>query len=1264
MENETRAVIEELLTKPSTVVPTLFVGIGGSGCKLIRRVADHLMRRPDYKERYETLTKFAFVDTNINDLEPNRAVASEVFLISDFEKSDYSALASGRGYLDPDPYFTQWVPQNYRFRAGDTAGAGQIRIESRLGCYYQMKHKDFVPKSRKLLESLKSHETGHRRLDSGELRIVVCYSIAGGTGSGAHLPIAYVLRDLGRQLGKPRMIGVAVLPSVFESKTRANKDGTFANGYAALKETEHLMKLGAPDSRFYPEDGILFHYDPSDTSKRKVHETPFEFVYLIDRPETMSVRSVEEAAGDGLYLQFYSPLFGEQCSDYDNYTQHQRFLVPHDFEGKGIQGFTSFYGSFGAAVLHVPEDGLMEYCTHAAAMQLMRSSFLGNIPAETLYTPIHANQDAFYEVALTDSGARPIQEAEFVKKTRDERGQLEDRLFQKRVRLLASCEFDKDERGRFAAVFRHGHPLGFRPNADGGLKGQEKAADWETKNFADQGLGYSIAHAVLLSIMRTPSGRATLLRRVDEHIEGEAGKLEHGLSSATVEQLRERAWSAKEDLLREGRKLLKFGSGQGTQRLLGLDDLQNLAFLGARMSPGVSLLEQRYAVLCLRDILQHAYPQAQRPAASDLPASSGEDQPLSKPKTLKGSEINEPWNALREELKGEVLRKLTREFEDGIERLRKDLNDRAMVYRALQQGYVEIEPRKRKYIEKLREEGDFSTNRYVLDSEALQMESGDRLWDFYFEDQIADMSDLSLANPVLAECIGDRVGALAKERTVASKVTEELYKDIHERIARVLRPVIVGDPHDTDASRHHGLTLEAALKLEVAYRALFLSSRDQLDPAERADGVRRIVIQYKAARKPVNLEDPIHRDYLEDKVRRVVKEKSELLCYLDPKHLQQGGVRPDNVFLAALSKDLEDGPVGKALRVASSGEVKFVTDEWENPKEVILYRAILNVPVYVFGRMEEMKGFYHRFKNLAKRSKVLHIDKNWEDSLPDLDPAGLEAQYRERFVREQIVDFATLLTFPIPSLGTSPIVWREGAYYLQSVREESLDPGHDLMEPGPVLLGDRLLTAIARVPEAFEAESVRFSPYRGILQATRRGYSPEILSKIVGLPAQWKRNAENLRNRFGARPEILQQEKIDDYRKASQRLYEALKNLLEDLRDQEAERQATEVANDTVLEIDGSVLTGQEASRLVRQSIQILVTFVESWENRDRIRRLPGSVGQLFQPIDEKKLQEQLNQMSTGLNGQKGDGQKAASSPSTPEQPQDKAPDQEKPAKA
>jgi hypothetical protein len=124
MADETELVVKGRLVSPSKVTPTLFVGLGGCGLKMVARVKKHLKARPDYEQRFRDLTKFVAVDTNIDDLQKVRDIMDEAILLSDFEKQDYARMANGEQFLEPDEYFTQWVPKDYRFRVGDVAGAG------------------------------------------------------------------------------------------------------------------------------------------------------------------------------------------------------------------------------------------------------------------------------------------------------------------------------------------------------------------------------------------------------------------------------------------------------------------------------------------------------------------------------------------------------------------------------------------------------------------------------------------------------------------------------------------------------------------------------------------------------------------------------------------------------------------------------------------------------------------------------------------------------------------------------------------------------------------------------------------------------------------------------------------------------------------------------------------------------------------------------------------------------------------------------------
>lgn len=1225
MSRNKQLVVDKLLTKPSAVSPMLFVGLGGCGCRIVSRVARHLRRRPDFDERYRELVKFALVDTNVNDLESYREIADETLLISDFEKEQYANLASGKLFLEEDPYFTQWIPQNYRFRAGDTAGAGQIRIESRLGLYYQMKHKDLVARFRKLLEGLKSHEHGHRRLDTSEIRIVLCYSIAGGTGSGSHLPLAYMLRDLARELGRAWLVGVAVLPAVFEDKTSVNKDGTFANGYAALKETEHLMRLGAPDSRFYPEDGIRFHYNPHDESRQVVRERPFEFVYVIDKPESFSVGEPVDAAADGLYLQFFSPLFGVQAGDYDNYTQHQRFLVPQDFEAKGILGFSSFYGSYGAAVLLVPVPGLLEYCSQAAALSLMRSNFLRDIPAGPAYVALRNLRETFDEVTLSDAkNERPVHRADFVKKESATRDRLRDRLFAKRVQLLAACELTEGQEGRFLALFRHGHRVGEAPRNQGGFEFRKERVPTDRQLLADRRTRYSINAIVLQALTGQRRGdQPGLLAQARRKMEAYADEEPYQQrGETTVANLKAQAAGWMDDFRHQGMTVLRDGYREGVLRFPGMDALLDLEFLKGEASE-VDLAAKRYAVLRLIEEVDW-----------DTRAPDGfggfDAGDLDDGAKVREKDAQPLVDTLREQAIDQAMAAVKRQFVEQLGDLKVTLDRFAEVQRVLEQGFDELERDQSRWLERLREEGDSSANQYVLDAEALRMEDGRRLWDFFYEDRVATLPGLNLGNRQIQQVLTDTVTDLSFSGGGSTTTTlEKLFDALRRQAQAMIAPRIVGDPRATDRERREGLTLSDALELEVVYRALYLSDAKRVEQ-EGHRAIRDIVSEYRAlpVDRKESLANPKHTDYLRDKIKRVVKEKASLLCVYDDSRDQHGGVRPDHVFLAAIDEDFKNSTIQEILRGADIPNLQWVSKGWSNPKEIIFYRAVLNVPLYVFGRVGEMRHHYYGFKNLARRSKVLHIDKGWEDSLPDLDPDSAMERHRQKLVRDQIINFATLLTLG-RSDASSPdghrhIVRRDGQFFLLDPnRPEDLETGG---EDSATALGGTLAGAIEHLPDVLARERVKYLPYQQMLAAVRRGLAPRVLRGITQLPFQWRRNRDELRNQYGSNPELHQQEKLDDYRDAYQRLRESLDDLLERLRNHEIEQRT--LGDDSNLPI--ADLPRRQAVDSLEESIEILKAFSETWQQMEdpaESRSIPRGFRDLFQPLGEEGLHQALDQL-------------------------------------
>lgn len=83
--------------------PTLFVGVGGTGCRIVRRVAE--MCRPGEREN----VNFVCLDTNVNDLASVSGSRSHIYTV---QTSNTQTVGN---YLDYDAdALNNWFPQERR----------------------------------------------------------------------------------------------------------------------------------------------------------------------------------------------------------------------------------------------------------------------------------------------------------------------------------------------------------------------------------------------------------------------------------------------------------------------------------------------------------------------------------------------------------------------------------------------------------------------------------------------------------------------------------------------------------------------------------------------------------------------------------------------------------------------------------------------------------------------------------------------------------------------------------------------------------------------------------------------------------------------------------------------------------------------------------------------------------------------------------------------------------------------------------------------
>ncbi|HYO12272.1 MAG TPA: hypothetical protein VE685_03640, partial [Thermoanaerobaculia bacterium] len=736
-------------------------------------------------------------------------------------------------------------------------------------------------------------------------------------------------------------------------------------------------------------------------------------------------------------------------------------------------------------------------------------------------------------------------------------------------------------------------------------------------------MGFSIGAIVLPAVTgEGPQDLPGLLQQARRNMEAHAE--ENPPTAAGISRVydaRSRAASWIDDFRTIGMRILNNGYRVGTVAYPGMDVLVELDFLNDEAGE-VDLAAKRYAVLSILERVRWEITPGERLADFDLGELKDTDK-------IKATDAPALLEQLQSQAIERAMQAVTQIFIEKLGDFKQNLKRFATAQQGLEEGFDQLEEEQMTRLRQLREDGgkDSSANQYVLDAEALQIEDGRRTWDFYFEDRIADLPELSLGNRDIQVLLSDTVTAMSVRRGGATSTDlDRLFTALREHLQGRLSSYIGGDPHSPDQERRDGLTLADALELEVVYRALYRSNTARVE-AEGHKAIRELVSTYRylPPEEQVDLKDDQHRDYLRDKIKRLVKEKASLLCVYEEGRDQHGGVRPDHVFVAAIDEDFKNSTIEQAIRGADPN-LDWVTTGWNNPKEIIFYRAVLNVPLYVFGRMKEMKSEYERFKALAKRPKVLHIDHHWEDQLPDLDPDSAQENHRQELLRNHVINFAALFTTRPSDEGPTFIARRGGKYCLVDSDWDPASANGDLRDDGSTPLGETLSDSIQRLPEVLESERVKYLSYQQMLRAVREGLAPEVLARVVELPFLWRRNHDELRNKYGPNRTPVQQEKLKDYSDAYQRLYEALHKLHDKLGNFSVEQRT--LGED--LGYNTANLTTEQAQENLSQSLKILGTFCEVWKAMEDPSQ-PGTVAEsfqrLFRPLPEEKLTKLLQNL-------------------------------------
>lgn len=398
------------------VLPTLIIGLGGTGKEVIMRV------RQNFYERYKVvgypIVKYLWIDT-----QPNFAGTYDEGGQKDFIQQQIRLRPKEciEATIDPSqvmdyynnqkmyPHIFEWLSPNLKAYGtkGVIDGAYQIRPLGKLAFYHHFEK--IEARMREICQELNSIDVRNKMEADFEqtvgsqnrINVYIVCSLAGGTGSGMFLDMGFLANNAIAEYG-PRISGFLVLPNVFTA--RGDKEfapAQYGNAYAALKELNYYYSSKPVSRKVISADGPggiaetrhddEFHeYRPDwkgNGDKEPVMGPPFHNCFLIGNrnnsnqvimPDNKS--EIFSMISEKIFLDFEKTQFAEKMRGFWENT-HSSTMYDYPYEIKDTDEnnreqilfkstFPCRYASLGMAKIHVNIDRLRNAAAYYLAEEI------------------------------------------------------------------------------------------------------------------------------------------------------------------------------------------------------------------------------------------------------------------------------------------------------------------------------------------------------------------------------------------------------------------------------------------------------------------------------------------------------------------------------------------------------------------------------------------------------------------------------------------------------------------------------------------------------------------------------------------------------------------------------------------------------------------------------------------------------------------------------------------------------------------------------
>lgn len=353
--------------------PTLLIGLGGTGQKVLVQI----------KARFQK--NYGFVPKDIKflafDTDPNAEKASlgdkPITLLPDRELINIGGIEPTQilANLDRHPAIAAWITEDKERIPAQAivAGAKQVRPLGRLSLFW--KAETVYNKVQEAFNSLThldvdiSDAINQQTSTITSLNVFIISSVCGGTGSGAVLDVAYLVRRALEQANISSSFcyinAVLALPSVFPN---VEKIGIDSNAFACLSELDYFMEGG---------DWKVDYGNPRVGKVEFYGRPPFNICYLVGakNEQGRGLTGIEEIApmiAEAVYLQISSQVGVQNNSGFDNVD-----VLSGRIEERDTQRMrTTAYSSFGTAALLFPFDKILNRLSNELGQNLIKNYLL------------------------------------------------------------------------------------------------------------------------------------------------------------------------------------------------------------------------------------------------------------------------------------------------------------------------------------------------------------------------------------------------------------------------------------------------------------------------------------------------------------------------------------------------------------------------------------------------------------------------------------------------------------------------------------------------------------------------------------------------------------------------------------------------------------------------------------------------------------------------------------------------------------------------